>query len=56
MFLIVLVFAVSGLPQAARSAGTDFPVAPIVLALVLWAVIIILRAIGEFGTSAGPGR
>ncbi len=56
VFLIVLVFAVSGLPQAARTTGTDFPIVPIVLALVLWAVIYVLRAIGEFVDERRPWK
>ncbi len=48
VLLIFLLFAQSGLTQAARSTGSDFPLLPIGLALALWAAIGVLRAIGEY--------
>jgi hypothetical protein len=49
VLLIILVFALSSLPEAAKATGTNFPLLPIVTALGAWAVIDVLRAIGEYG-------
>ena len=49
VLLIFIIFALSGLPQTARATNIDFPIWPIVIALALWAVIDVLRAVGEFG-------
>jgi hypothetical protein len=49
VLLVLMTFALSGLPQAARGAEIDFPIRPIMIALALWAAIDILRALGEYG-------
>ena len=54
--MIFLIFAATGLPEAARAASTNFPLAPIGIALVLWASIDVLRAIGAFRDERRPWK
>jgi MFS family permease len=56
VFLIFLIFVQSGLTEAANTSEVNFPFLPIVLALVLWAVIDVLRAIGEYGDERRPWK
>lgn len=56
VLMIFLIFAATGLPEAARAASTNFPLAPIGIALVLWASIDVLRAIGAFRDERGPWK
>ncbi|MDW5562799.1 MAG: hypothetical protein SA339_06190 [Methanomassiliicoccus sp.] len=56
VLLIFVIFALSGLPQAARTSDVDFPIWPIVIALALWAAIDVFRAIGEFWDERRPWK